>query len=137
MPPAISADEITVNEGPSGVPGGVASAGVPNWRTVVAVTTSRIVATGSPVDSTATAVSELLCGSIPIVIMHSLPSRDRGDPATGTLTSRSVHASVEPRHGRATASSTLCEEPARKGGKEHPSQPAIALGTLWAADPAA
>ena len=29
------------------------------------------------------------------------------------------------------------EEPTRKGGKKHPSQPAVALGTLWAADPAA
>jgi hypothetical protein len=28
-----------------------------------------------------------LCGSIPLVIMHSLPSRDWGEPATGTLTS--------------------------------------------------
>jgi transposase len=58
-----------------------------NWRTVVAVTAIRIVVTDCPVESTATAVSELLCGSIPMVIMHRLPSRDRGDPATGSLTS--------------------------------------------------
>jgi len=62
-----------------------------NWHTVVAVTATLIVATGCAVESTATAVSELLCGSIPIVIMHSLPSRDGINPATGTLTlSRSM-----------------------------------------------
>jgi hypothetical protein len=53
---------------------------------MVAVTAIRIASTGSLVESTATTVSELLCGSIPIVIMHSF-RRDRGDPATGTLTS--------------------------------------------------
>jgi hypothetical protein len=77
-----------------------------------------------------------LCGSIPLVIMHSLPSRDWGEPATGTLTSgRSMPLDSHVTGGRRPAA--LCEEPASKGGKKHPSQPAIAHGTLLAADPAA
>lgn len=69
---------------------------------------------------------------------HAMPSVASEDVSRdGHPDFRSIHASVEPHHGRATASSTLCEQPAIKSGKEHPSQPAIALATLWAADPAA
>jgi hypothetical protein len=51
-----------------------------------ASTSSRIVALTSPVGCTATAVSELLCGSIPMVIMGYFLSRVMGSPATGNLT---------------------------------------------------
>ena len=40
----------------------------------------------SPVGCTATAVSELLCGSIPMVITGYFLSRVMGSPATGNLT---------------------------------------------------
>jgi hypothetical protein len=59
-----------------------------------------------------------------------------GEPRDGQPDFRSDHASVEPRRGRATAGGTLCvSQP--EGGKKRPSQPTVALGTLWAADPAA
>ena len=65
-----------------------------------------------------------------------LPVAGDGEPRDGQPDFRSEHASVEPRRGRATASGTLCvSQPA--GGKKRPSQPTVALGTLWAADPAA
>jgi hypothetical protein len=65
-----------------------------------------------------------------------LPVAGGGEPRGGQPDFRFDQASVEPRRGRATASGTLCEsQPV--GGKKHPSQPTVALGTLWAADPAA
>jgi hypothetical protein len=71
-----------------------------------------------------------------MVITGCFLSRMVGAPAVGNLTSGFDHASVEPRRGRATASGTLwVSQP--EGGKKHPSQPTVALGTLWAADPAA
>ena len=42
---------------------------------VLAAHAPQLLATGSRAESTATAVSELLCGSIPIMIMQCLPSR--------------------------------------------------------------
>ena len=67
---------------------------------------------------------------------HGLPSvAGDGELRDGQPDFRSDHASVEPRRGRATASGTLCvSQPG--GGKKRPSQPTVALGTLWAADPA-
>ena len=78
---------------------------------------------------------ELLWGSIPMVITGYFLSRVMGSPATGNLTSGLI-TPLEPRRGRATASGTLwVSQP--EGGKKRPSQPTVALGTLWAADPAA
>jgi hypothetical protein len=68
---------------------------------------------------------------------HGPPSvAGNGEPRGGQPDFKSDHASVEPRRGRTTAGGTLCvSQPA--GGKKHPSQPTVALGTLGAADPAA
>jgi hypothetical protein len=78
----------------------------------------------------------VLWGSIPMVIKGYFLSRVMGSPRDGQPDFRSDHASVEPRRGPATAGGTLCvSQPG--GGKKRPSQPTVALGTLWAADPAA
>ena len=50
------------------------------------LTSSQIVALTSPLGCTATAVRELLCGSILMVITGYLLSRVMGSPATGNLT---------------------------------------------------
>src|SRR4051812_46874223 len=63
---------------------------------------------------------------------HEPPSvASCGEPRGGQPDFRSVHASVEPHRGRVTTSGTLCESQSQRGGKKHPSQPAITLGTLW------
>ena len=54
--------------------------------TVSRLTSSRIVALTSPVVCTATAVSELLWGSIPMVITGYLRVAVMGSPTTGNLT---------------------------------------------------
>ena len=51
-----------------------------------ASTSSRIVALTSPEGCRATAVSELLWGSIPMVITATFVSQAMGSPATGNLT---------------------------------------------------
>jgi hypothetical protein len=104
--------------------------------TVSLLTSSRIMTLTSPLSAKATAVSELLWGSIPMVITGLLPVAGDGEPRDGQPDLKSDHASVEPRRGRATAGGTLwVSQPG--GGKKRPSQPTVALGTLWAADPAA
>jgi hypothetical protein len=55
--------------------------------TVSLVTSGRIVAAISPDGCRATAVRELLCGSIPMVITGCFLSRMVGSPAVGNLTS--------------------------------------------------
>ena len=50
------------------------------------MTSSRIVALTSPLGCRATAVRELLWGSIPMVITGYFLSRVMGSPATGNLT---------------------------------------------------
>src|SRR6185436_20109454 len=75
--------------------------------TVSRLTSSRIVALTSPLGCRATAVRELLWGSIPMVITGYFLSRVMGSPATGNLTSGLI-TPLEPRRGRATARGTLC-----------------------------
>ena len=53
----------------------------------------------------------------------------------GNLTSGLITPLLSHARGRVTASGTLCvSQP--EGGKKHPSQPTVTLGTLGAADPA-
>jgi hypothetical protein len=52
-------------------------------------------------------VADWASNKVSFLVVHSPYDTKGSNPATGTLTLGSVHSSAEPRHGRATASSTL------------------------------
>ena len=103
-----------------------------------ALTVKRRAPSWRPVGSTATAVSEDLCGSIPIVITAGeLQCSAAGDRRGGhpDLKYASSHASVEPHHGGRRPAGTLSvSQP--EGGKEPANLCRSAPWTLRVATPA-